>query len=771
MPKTEDSKKTIVVTGDVTIDWNLARRAPAGIGWGGWHPDLKARARAQRGGAALLADLVEAVLARGEADGPKPEILRMADPVDPATPDVERFSHSYAVWVPCEARRGERRRVWRVEPPIGLDRARTGEWAQEEWGRLVPDFLRAEVIALDDANLGFRRSSDPELWRQVAAGGRKPWVLLKASRPVAEGPLWEHLREHLPERVVALMTIDDLRGAAVRISRELSWERTAQDLYWELVNNPLVNGLSLCAHVVVSFGAAGAALLSRIPSEDGDGPTRCRLLFDPELIEGAWEDERPGAVIGTTSCLAAALARELAFAGEEPDLAGAINSGVAAGRRLYEEGYGEAEDGMDVAFPMSPVVEAIAAGDGPLECAEVPDPAAVLPHPPADGAGAAAGERDREENPPEAEGLWTILEDRYTDDLRGVATEVALRGPEVALEAVPLGRFGKLLSVDRGEIESFRSVRALIAEYCRGPRSKPLSIAVFGPPGAGKSFAIEQVACSVAPELISEPLEFNLSQFGSLDDLIDALHRVRDVGLGGKVPLVFWDEFDSPLEGGELGWLRYFLAPMQDGEFRHGQLVHPIGRGIFVFAGGTSARMEGFRDRTEQTEPSLKAADFLSRLKGYVEHPGARSTLGGGRSPPCDPPGDPAALPGGAPRRSAPGSGRASDRSRGAAGVPGDELLPSRSPLDGGDTHHEPPLGGDLLPALQPPLRGAARPARRRARVPLPRAADRPGGGCARAPGAGDARGLLRGPPQARVQVGAGNRQESEDPERPGAVG
>ena len=34
---------------------------------------------------------------------------------------------------------------------------------------------------------------------------------------------------------------------------------------------------------------------------------------------------------------------------------------------------------------------------------------------------------------------------------------------------------------------------------------------------------------------------------------------MRDEALRGKIPLVFWDEFDSSLEGMPLGWLRYFL--------------------------------------------------------------------------------------------------------------------------------------------------------------------------------------------------------------------
>ena len=121
---------------------------------------------------------------------------------------------------------------------------------------------------------------------------------------------------------------------------------------------------------------------------------------------------------------------------------------------------------------------------------------------------------------------------------------------------------------------------------------RPLSIAVFGTPGSGKSFGIVEVANSIASNLIKK-LDFNLSQFRSPLDLVNAFHKVRDIVLEGKIPLVFFDEFDSALEG-KLGWLKYFLAPMQDGVFREGDSIHPIGKAIFVFAGGTSSTFKEF---------------------------------------------------------------------------------------------------------------------------------------------------------------------------------
>ena len=113
--------------------------------------------------------------------------------------------------------------------------------------------------------------------------------------------------------------------------------------------------------------------------------------------------------------------------------------------------------------------------------------------------------------------------------------------------------------------------------------------------------------------------EFNLSQFASPDDLLSALHQVRDIGLSGKIPLIFWDEFDAAFSGAALGWLRYFLAPMQDGRFQEGQLIHPIGRSIFVFAGGTATSMADFGQGLSADDfRAVKGPDFVSRLKGFV---------------------------------------------------------------------------------------------------------------------------------------------------------
>ena len=94
----------------------------------------------------------------------------------------------------------------------------------------------------------------------------------------------------------------------------------------------------------------------------------------------------------------------------------------------------------------------------------------------------------------------------------------------VALANLPHLRIGNLITPDRHEIESLRSLMQIIRRYqTHDAGKKPLSIGVFGPPGAGKSFAVRELAKHLVVGA-STWLEFNLSQFSTPAELAGAFH-------------------------------------------------------------------------------------------------------------------------------------------------------------------------------------------------------------------------------------------------------
>ena len=190
-------------------------------------------------------------------------------------------------------------------------------------------------------------------------------------------------------------------------------------------------------------------------------------------------------------------------------------------------------------------------------------------------------------------------------------------------------KLGKIVSIDREEIDGLTSLQRLINFYLKASvADRPLNIAVFGAPGAGKSFGVKQIAASLSQQDLKvwkTPLEFNVSQFNSLEDLSEALHVSRDKCLEskkGEIPVVIFDEFDAERDGKAFGWLQYFLMPMQDGKFKAGSHIYHTGNTIFIFAGGINHSFAEFASRQRDRDfCAAKGPDFISRLRGIHNVP------------------------------------------------------------------------------------------------------------------------------------------------------
>lgn len=523
-------------------------------------------------------------------------------------PDVLLSSVDLAPF-PVTAKENDSHKVYRVSDYFGFTGPTSG--ILPKLFPIINDDENADMVIIDDENNGF--NSKEEFWPLALKSPEKsPIVIYKINNPDRSTPLWKQIEKFHLDNTVVVINGDDLRSKGVNISRSLSWERTALDFVWQMNNNPDLNYLAKCHHLIVPFGLEGAIYYRN------EGAPQSHLYFLTYEIEGGFIKEDQGKMYGLTSCFVASLAHAITSGLSQDEelyktLDEGIREGIVAAQKYFTNGFGECP-----------------------EEAPFPNPAIFV-----------EGEHDfiykeqiqdvliRNTNNLNCQSCWYIIKDKSSTNLAEIAYDIVKQGEKSALKFIPIARFGNLKVVDRTEIESYRSIKNLIGEYISAKNTvRPLSIAVFGTPGSGKSFGVSEVASSIAPQLI-EKLNFNLSQLQNILELYLALHKVRDLSLRGKIPLVFFDEFDSRFDG-KLGWLKYFLAPMQDGVFREGDSVHPIGKAIFVFAGGTSSSYQEFcgediEDEKEykqftQEFQSAKGPDFISRLRGYVNILGPNQT-------------------------------------------------------------------------------------------------------------------------------------------------
>lgn len=210
------------------------------------------------------------------------------------------------------------------------------------------------------------------------------------------------------------------------------------------------------------------------------------------------------------------------------------------------------------------------------------------------------------------------------------AEKIVTLGVDKALEGIPVFRCGNLLIADREEIERYRSIKILLEKYIKDSKDcKPLSIAVFGPSGAGKSFAIKEIVKDInkSSKTKIETISANISQFNSIDDLNLKLQEVRDLIIKGSCPLIFFDEFDCSKNGVKLGWLKHFLAPMQDANFEEHSRIRLLSKSIFIFAGSNYETYDKFScaDKDDPTiSKDTKLVDFCSRLRGVLDIEGLK---------------------------------------------------------------------------------------------------------------------------------------------------
>ena len=424
----------------------------------------------------------------------------------------------------------------------------------------------------------------------------------------------------LDGEIIMIVPGDILRNNGAMISKGLAWEETAIDTVWQFRQNPSIrNAYGFAKLLIVPFGLDGAIVMdTAAPSENNWSNT---LWFQPTRTEGDTLSEYVGFVPESLEMFATEIIENIrrAFTHDlNPidtikDNMDALLSGLVA---THMCGY---SSNSNLCFKCNQEMRGIAPTKHMLKM-HFPKISFVSKEIPSrrypDG-------KNRWNIPPEIEmfhGDSSYLSN--VEKLRKIVEDGAVN----ADLHCPIMRIGALEAVGRTEIEAYSAIKNLLRNYIGTPfQGKPLSIAVFGEPGSGKSFGVKEIAKSIMGGY-TPFLEYNLSQYGKpqMNALYEIFHDIQDHTMEGKVPIVFFDEFDS----NSLGWLKFFLMPMQDGKYIENGRARPIGKCILVFAGGIYHSYEKLRSiiipDKKTNEPSLsakenKVPDFLSRIKGYID--------------------------------------------------------------------------------------------------------------------------------------------------------
>lgn len=459
------------------------------------------------------------------------------------------------------------------------------------------DAKGAEYVIIDDHGNGFRNK--PELFPHNINENAK--VIYRMDAPLLRGELWDNLRSKISlENLIVIINADYIRKTSeASISSGISWEKTAMDFIYQIHLNPHLKGLRDCANLIVLFKSEGAILYN------GGANSRSRLIFDPNCLEGFFAYENKCTIKDSDVVFSAVFASAIIKNGIG-ELEQSVKTGLKAVRNHALAGYR-----INQSRHFEPCFDEITSSDDKIQrsvlrksfyfsTVTIPKTHDLI-------------------NPDPC--YWRIMDQKISKTKTQVSRNILVKGYDKSLEDVPEIGFDKILkSMDRREIEAYGSIKKTLREYIdlKSPEN-PLCIAVFGSPGSGKSFAVKHIAKGLGVDNISDKT-FNLSQMKSPDvsrDLCEALHEVRDIVLSGNMPLVFFDEFDS--DG--LKWLKYFLTPMQDGTFLDNGREYHIGKAIFVFAGGVYESFASFAASTDNpaNDKLLKKPDFLSRLKGFVD--------------------------------------------------------------------------------------------------------------------------------------------------------
>jgi len=465
----------------------------------------------------------------------------------------------------------------------------------------IYDVLNSNISAYDQT------MNNKEAWKVVRT---------KYGKTRQTSDFLKKLSQKNAEKTVIILKANELRKAGFYIGTAQSWEQMAFDTYKVISNR---DELKKFKYVIVCFEQEGALVADLQNS-------KYRLSYFPDEIEFTYSKvngEIFGKLIAFQACIVNALCKFLSNHPNENNFdLESLNCGVRAGllsmRKLINEGFCGNGEGKGK-YPHMRVAKDINFNLADDEIKKVQS-VSVNKKFMKDESNRLSLLLELITHDEEYKRLYPRLNNK--DNLSNIlklSMEIVKEGKSKVLDRikkVPSFEYGNLISLDRFEMGYYRDLYGLIENYMNKKTERPLSICVFGSPGSGKSFSVKEIIEKIDKKN-TEIISCNLSQLFNPCELSGCFEKIRDAGLQNKVPVVFWDEFDTKLHDIPFGWLRWFLAPMQDGKYYDNGIEHHVGRAIFIFAGGINETMKEFEKKSSDHKTE-KVPDFISRVKGSL---------------------------------------------------------------------------------------------------------------------------------------------------------
>jgi hypothetical protein len=439
-----------------------------------------------------------------------------------------------------------------------------------------------DLLVIDDGALGFRHSS------VTSEMPRYKCCILKTNQPLLDGYLWKTLMNtERIDKLITLISIDELREYDIKVSRGISWEQTCLDLCYELVRHSLLKHLIRCKFLVVSMGGGGAVVIKNGSKKKA---AEFALVYDAGFLEGEWETKEAAGGIGRMCAFTAGFTHNMIYRDVRDlekiaisEVIECAKSGILYLRKMLQlkTGWPVPAEGSDPEALSANVLDAHA--EATFSDAFIPSPYWYRP---------------RSEYVKESS--WSIFYNNYdrklqlsetinhyTENIVLQAASWAARNGLDTLKNIPYLECRKLFTIDRHEIESLRNIRRLLSQYIASESAMPFNLGISGPPRTNRRFAVKQIVYSLFGKKEFNKrgvfLTFKLAQFSDKKDISGAFLQIRDQVMLGKLPFVFWEDIDS----GNFKWLRYLLSPMKDGFIQDKNNIRQTGQCIFIFSGNS----------------------------------------------------------------------------------------------------------------------------------------------------------------------------------------